>query len=178
MLAWYREHAAEYELVGKARWQHLMIRAGSTRSKGEAYELARQCGAQIYHGASFEEIARQHSEGSTREAGGLHDWTSQGSLASKVLDHALFTLPTGQLSQPIEDEQGFHVIRVLERKDAGSVPFAEAQVEIKTKIKQQRVVNRVKEYLAELKVKTPVWTVFDLPPGGAVADRPGGGVPR
>lgn len=70
----------------------------------------------------------------------------------------------GKLSQIIEDDDGFHIIRVVQRVDAGRVPFFEAQVEIKEKIKEERRKRHLEEYIVQLREKTRVWTMFDGEP--------------
>jgi hypothetical protein len=161
MLTWYREHIAEYESPPKARWQQLTIRAGKTREKGEAWRMLARLGNAVASGAPFAEVAKQGSEGVTAADGGVRDWTTQGSLVSKPLDQALFNVEVGRLSDIIEDEQGFHIIVVLERVDTTRVPFTQAQVEIKEKIKKQRQQEAINKYLAELRKQAPVWTIFD-----------------
>ena len=106
-------------------------------------------------------VATRLSQGPTADQGGKHDWTNQGSLVSEVLDNAIFTLPPGRLSRILEDDRGFHIVRVVERKEAGRVPFEEAQVEIRDKIKEQRRDEQVKKYLDKLKRETYVWNLFD-----------------
>ena len=161
-LAYYREHLAEYEFPAKARWQQITIRFGENRPKGEAYARVAELGNRILDGESFDAVAKKHSEGSTASTGGLQNWTTKGSLVSTVLDKALFSQPIGELSKTIlEDQQGFHIIRVLERKDAGRTPFEEAQTEITKKIKEERFQAAVKEYIIKLKANTKVWTDFD-----------------
>ena len=162
MLAYYRQHQADYEFPAKARWQQLTIRAGKTRPKGEAYARLAELGNRVHEGEAFEEIAKKHSEGPTAATGGVHNWTTKGSLVSAVLDEALFTQRVGELSKTlIEDEQGFHIIRVLERTEAGRKPFLEAQAEIKQKLQQERIEAAIKEYIAEVKDQIKVWTIFD-----------------
>lgn len=161
MLAYYREHLADYESPPKARWQQITVRTGRTRSPQQAWDMAGQLGNMVLSGMPFEQVARQHSEGVTAADGGNRDWTNKGSLVSKPLDQALFTLQVGALSNRIEDEQGIHIIRVIERFDTTRVPFTEAQVGIKEKIKKQRQQEKISEYMVELKKQTPVWTIFD-----------------
>ena len=173
MLEWYREHLAEYESPPKARWQQLTIRAGKTREKGEAWRMLARLGNAVAAGAPFAEVAKQHSEGVTAADGGLRDWTNKGSLVSKPLDQALFNLEVGRLSDIIEDEQGFHIILVLERQDTTRVPFTQAQSEIKEKIKKQRQQELVSKYLTDLRKQTPVWTIFDEAEKAEVSGRPG-----
>jgi parvulin-like peptidyl-prolyl isomerase len=120
-------------------------------------------GNDILRGVAWADVARQGSTGPTAQQGGQRDWTTQGSLASQALDGALFSLPLNVPSQILEDERGFHIIRVLERVDAGRVPFRDAQVKIKEQIDKDRQQKAVQEYQAKLRKETHVWTVFDDP---------------
>lgn len=172
MLAYYRAHLADYESPPKARWQQLTVRTGRTRPPKQAWEMVGQLGNMVLSGVPFAQVAKQHSEGVTAADGGNRDWTNKGSLVSKPLDDALFTLEVGRLSQIIEDEQGMHIILVLERVDTTRVPFTEAQVEIKEKIKKLRQEEKVKEFVVELKKQTPIWTIFDGQEETKLSERP------
>ena len=77
------------------------------------------------------------------------------------LDQAIFGLPVEQLSQIIETEKGYHIIRVTERTDTEITPFLTAQVDIKEKIVQERTNKQLQEYLARLEDKIPIWTIYD-----------------
>jgi peptidyl-prolyl cis-trans isomerase C len=77
------------------------------------------------------------------------------------LDRALFELPIGQLSPIIEDETGYHIIRVLERHPAGRTPFTEVQKEIKKKLQEEKRKAAFAEYVARLRREIPVWTIYD-----------------
>ncbi len=173
MLAYYREHIAEYETPPKARWEQVLVKLSEHETKEEAFQLLAQWGNQIFHGAPLAEIAKAHSEDSSAADGGLHDWTTKGSLVYKPLDEAIFGLPVGNLSPIIEDEHGFSIIRVVERKELTREPFSEAQVEIKKKIKKERASGQMERYVEKLRAKTPVWTIFDAGPNSTVASGPG-----
>ena len=173
MLAYYREHIAEYETPPKARWEQILVKFSEHGTKEEAYQLLAQWGNQIFHGAPLADIAKAHSEDPSAVDGGLHDWTTKGSLVHKPLDEAIFRLPVGSLSPIIEDEHGFSIIRVVERKDLVREPFSEAQVEIKKKIKKERAYGQMERYVEALRAKTPVWTIFDAAPNSTVASGPG-----
>lgn len=161
MLAFYRDHAAEFETQARARWEHLMARFDKFGSKAEAYRAIADWGNRVLGGAPLAEVAKAHSHDISSIDGGVHDWTTQGSLVSASLDQAVFGLPVGKLSQIIEDDRGFHILRVIERDDLERKPFLDAQVEIKKKIKEERMQAQMKEFLEKLREKTPVWTVFD-----------------
>jgi hypothetical protein len=126
-------------------------------------------GNQVLSGTPLSEVARSQSHGSTAQEGGSWDWTSQGSLTSQLLDRVIFGdgtrpgLPVGELSPILEEEQAFHIIRVVQREPPRRTPFVEAQVGIKKKIRAQREGKARQDYLARLRRQTPVWTVFDTP---------------
>lgn len=161
MLIYYREHLADFETPGRARWEQLTVRKGFDRAA--AYAKLCQMGNQVLGGVSFAETARAGSDGPTAKEGGVRDWTTQGSLVSTVLDRAIFApaLQPGQLSEILEDEQGFHIIRIIERKDTVRQSFKDAQVAIREKIRTRRQSDARAAFLAQLRKQTPVWTAFD-----------------
>ena len=90
----------------------------------------------------------------------MHEWTVQGSLVSEPIDQAVFSLPSEKLSRIIEDDRGFHIIRVLERRDAGRVSFQDAQKEIKEKMRVRKQQEQIDKLLRELRDTIPIWTVY------------------
>ncbi|MEE2826952.1 MAG: peptidyl-prolyl cis-trans isomerase, partial [Planctomycetota bacterium] len=88
--------------------------------------------------------------------GGIHDWTNRGSLVSKELDEAIFTLPIGVLSDVIETSRGFHIVRVIERTDAGTKAFRDAQVGIREKLVAERQAKTVQEHMKKLRKEIPI----------------------
>jgi len=161
MLSYYREHMAGFEQPGRVRWEELMVRKGL--NPRQSYEKLCWMGNQVLGGAPLAEVAKKYSDGPTSLRGGARDWTSQGSLVSKPLDKAIFSpaLTPRELSQIIEDEQGFHIVRVVQRQDAVRKPFEEAQVEIRAKIRAQRESDAKVALLARLRKETPVWNALE-----------------
>ncbi len=162
MLQVYRENIADYERPARVRFEILSARFEDNNFDEQAtWRLAGEMGNAVLGGAKFAEVAKRRSQGSRAEQGGRYDWTTEGSLASKPIDEAIFSLPVGVLSQRLRDDRGFHIVRVIEREEAGRVPFVEAQVEIKKKLKQDHIQAQVVEYLANLKEHIPVQTIYD-----------------
>jgi hypothetical protein len=161
MLRYYHEHLSDYETAPRAKWEHLMVRFSNYKTKEEAWSKLAEWGNLILQGTSLSDVARKHSDDLSSEAGGLHDWTTQGALASQTLDDALFSLPVHQLSPILEDERGFHIVRVVERHGLERTPFGEVQAEIKKKIKADREGVATKECIATLRKEIAIWTIFD-----------------
>ena len=178
MIAWYENHLADYDYSARARFEQISVRITPQRSRDQAWNALATMGNDVLEGKPFADIARTRSDGPTASTGGVYDWTNKSSLASKVLDEAIFTLPVGQLSEILEDGGFLHIVRVSERVEAGRTPFIEAQVGIRDNLYMERRKREMDEYLAKLKERTPVWTIFDEQPGGLggqmqTATRPG-----
>jgi hypothetical protein len=161
MLDYYRTHLQEYDVPARARWEKLTVRFDRFGSKQEAWAALGNMGNEVLRGAPLHVVAQRQSHGADASEGGYHDWTTRGSLASEVIDQAIFTLPAGRLSERLEDGEGFHIVRVIERTEAGRIPFEEAQVKIKETLRDQRIREQRDEYVNKLKQQIPVWTAFD-----------------
>jgi len=173
MLDYYREHEDEFQVEARARWEHLCARFSECPDKDSAWRTTVDMGNEVLRGAPLEAVARRSSQGLDAEDGGMNDWTTKDSLRSETLNEAIFSLPLNRMSEIIEDEDGFHIIRVIEREPAGLVPFVDAQVKIKEAIQRQRFEEQKTAYLKGLREKTTIWTAYDNEPTD-VSARPGG----
>jgi hypothetical protein len=175
MIAWYQSNIAEFEYPARAKFEALTVKTAGRRSRQEAWDMLAGMGNEVLAGRPFAEVARGRSEGPTAQSGGAFDWTGKGSLASKPLDEAIFSLPVGELSTILEDESALHIVRVTERRDSGRTPFLEAQVQIRQTLREERRRKQQESYLAKLRDQTPIWTVFDADAAQPrVAGRPTG----
>ena len=161
MLEYYHVNQVNYEIESAARWEQLSVYFEEFDSRKDAYSAIAQMGNEVLRGAKLGAIARRSSQESRAAQGGMHEWTVQGSLVSKPLDQAVFNLPSDRLSRIIEDDRGFHIIRVLERREAGRVSFQDAQKEIKEKLRGRKQQEQIENLLKELRDAIPIWTVYD-----------------
>ncbi|MBB74970.1 MAG: hypothetical protein CMJ75_10710 [Planctomycetaceae bacterium] len=161
LLERYQENIDDYQVQPKVRWEKLTVLLERYPSRDAAYNDLVDMGNRVFFGASFSEIAKLRSQGVNAKEGGYHGWTNQGSLVSSVIDEALFTLPVDQLSPILEDQSGFHIVRILERTERSRVRFRDAQEQIKKDLQEEQQQKEWEGYLARLQKEIPVWTVFD-----------------
>jgi hypothetical protein len=171
LLAYYQEHAAEYDFPAQVKWEELFIQF--SRMNGDrtaAWQAIAEMGNEVWQqveqnpnvrGPVFTDIARAKSHGITAGNGGFRDWTTRGALSSADIDSSLFSLEIGQMSGIIESELGFHIVRVLDRHEAGRTPFTEAQAEITKIIQEQQKKETIAAELKKLRDNSRIWTVFD-----------------
>ncbi len=160
MIAWYQNHLDDYEFPAQARFEQLTVKISPTQPRDVAWNRLAAMGNEVLQGRPFPDVAKEQSEGPTASTGGQYDWTSQGSLVSDAIDTAIFSLPVGELSAILDDGSTLHIVRVIERNEAGRTPFIEAQVGIRVTLAQQRMQRAQDDYLERLRERTPVWTIF------------------
>lgn len=176
MVQYYQDHLEDFAVPLRARWEQITIRFDHYGTKYEAGEAIARIGNELFFGAPFAATAKRVSQGSDAEKGGYHDWTSWGDLRiSHAINEKVFTININELSRIIEDAEGLHIIRVLERQDAHYVDFNDAQATIRKEIHTQRRNEAINEYLAKLKTEIPVWSIYDdSRPAEQVAAPPSG----
>jgi parvulin-like peptidyl-prolyl isomerase len=167
ILAYYQENLTKFDHPGKAQWEELTVKFANFSDRDAAMAAIVQMGNDVFRGVPLAQVAKAGSQGPTATGGGFNDWTTQGSLKSTAIDAAIFSLPVGRMSQIVEDADGYHIVRVVKRNEAGRTPFSEAQSDIKKQLKEERTKKKQDEYLAKLREKTPVWTIFDNQPAAA-----------
>jgi hypothetical protein len=161
LLAEYQKEPEKYDIKSRACWEALTVLFEKFPDRLAAERAIVDMGNEVLRGAPFAEVAKRSSQGTNASSGGSHTWTTRGALISSVIDDAIFSLPIGQLSRILEDDSGFHIVRVTERENAHRIPFAEAQDEIREKLENEQRKEVITGYVQELREKTYVWTVFD-----------------
>ena len=117
----------------EARARHILFRLpenASAERQERVRSLAQSVLDDLRGGADFAAAAAEHSEDDgTAEAGGDLGFFPRGRMMPP-LEEAAFSLPIGELSDPVRTELGFHILRVEERMEAGIKPLEEARQEV------------------------------------------------
>ncbi|MDD5041435.1 MAG: protein translocase subunit SecD [Candidatus Peribacteraceae bacterium] len=81
-----------------------------TRTKEEALTLAKDIKSQLDNGADFATLAKKYSDDGSGKSGGSLGTFVRGAMVAPF-EQAAFALPQGGLSDPVETQFGYHVIR-------------------------------------------------------------------
>ena len=156
MLDRYHEKLASYEKPARAKYEQIVVRFDRTSSRAKAKQMIVEIGNRIVHGANFAATAKAYSHGYNASSGGQGDWTTQGALALEEIDKAIFSLPIGELSDLIETQRGFHIVRVTDREQASRTSFLDAQIDIKKAIEGEKRKAAYDKYVDKLRKEIPV----------------------
>jgi peptidyl-prolyl cis-trans isomerase SurA len=99
--------------------------------------------------ADFGELAKKYSEDGSASNGGNLGWMGPGDLVPEF-EQAMNRLQIGEVSNPVKTEFGWHLIQVLERRDAQLT--VEKQREFaKAAIRQRKFEQAYQDWLRELR---------------------------
>lgn len=115
---YYNAHRDEFRRPASARVAiAYLTKAPSAADTLAALERARALRAEIVGGADFAEVARRESaDPGSRERGGDLGRFGRGQMVP-AFEQAAFSLPLGQVSEPVQTQFGYHLIQVQERSD-------------------------------------------------------------
>jgi peptidyl-prolyl cis-trans isomerase SurA len=119
--------------------------------KKKAEDLLRR----IKDGEDFSTLAKRFSDGATAQQGGYLGVYKRGEL-SKQLEDQVFSMKKNQLTDVIETKQGFLILQVLERYEAGEQPFEKVENEIMDHLYSERMEPALREYLKTLREQSYV----------------------
>ncbi|MCL6664298.1 peptidylprolyl isomerase [Paenibacillus amylolyticus] len=114
------------------------------RKKEDALKIAKEVKTKLDGGADFAEIAKKYSEDpGSAEKGGLYENTPVGSWV-EAFKEAAKTLPLNKISDPVETEYGYHVMKVEARTEAD---FAKLTAEQKESLKSQLAAAEIDTFM-------------------------------
>jgi peptidyl-prolyl cis-trans isomerase SurA len=151
----YELHKAQLEHPEQVRLSEILVstdQAGDDPAKLAAAEAkADDLLKQIRAGASFEDIAKKSSDGTTAAQGGdLGDPFERGKLA-KPLEDVTFAMKKGEISDVIRTKQGFVILKVTDHQTAGVPPFAEIENRVQEAVYMQKLQPALRDYLTKLR---------------------------
>ncbi len=150
----YREHITEYTEPAKIRIREIVVKFDAANEVDQG-QKARRLLQEIRQGADFAEVARMHSESTSREAGGDLGTFDKGDL-TEVLANAAFALAPGEVSEVIRMPAAFYIIRVEEKTEEKVKSLEEVRSEVADAIFQEKMNAQLEKYIQQLRERAIV----------------------
>jgi parvulin-like peptidyl-prolyl isomerase len=152
----------QYFLKNKDVYSGEMVRAShiliDTRMSESPEELAKakskmeEIKKELDKGADFGELAKRFSDCPSAERGGdLGYFPRKGAVVEPFAETA-FKLKTGEISDPVKTEFGYHIIKVSDKKEAKAVNFEEVKEQVKENYLEDETANLIKKLRTEAQV--------------------------
>lgn len=121
----------------------------------DSIETAEEVKEKITSGMSFEEAAETYSSCPSKAKGGDLGTFSRGQMVPEF-EKAAFELEVGKVSEAVETQFGYHLIKVEKKNGAQIRPFSEVKNVIKDNLIQERQKFKYMQMTEELKGKYDV----------------------
>lgn len=116
----------------------------------ETESEARAIRKRIIKGADFAEAAKTESLSPDRKKGGDLGFFSKGQMP-KEFDNVVFNLNVGEISEVVQTPYGYHIFKVLEKREAKKIDFFEAREKIKKELVRQKQKANFLKWINQLK---------------------------
>jgi parvulin-like peptidyl-prolyl isomerase len=149
---YYKEHPDEFYSEEQVHARHILIEAGPDADEATqqaARQQAEQARERAVAGADFAELARELSQDQSAQSGGDLGFFTQEQMVSPFAE-AAFALSPGEISPVVKSRFGYHVIKVEERRPAGTVPLDEAREPIRRMLVTEKTAAAVAQLVQRL----------------------------
>jgi peptidyl-prolyl cis-trans isomerase C len=154
----YDDHRSDFEEPSQIKARHILISAenpGDAASKEKARARAQEILNRIKAGDSFEEMAKTHSSCPSAAQGGDLGYFPQGRMVKEFEDVAM-ALEPGQMSDLVETQFGYHIIRVDDKKAGKPIAYEQIQEQLKQHLFGEKMEALAKAYVDGLKDKAKI----------------------
>ena len=157
--AFYAENQQRMTHPDQFRCAHILIGIppGATEEqKAEAKQKATALRSLIEAGQDFGELARRNSaDPGSKDNGGELPWMSKGQTVPPF-ETAALALEPGQLSDVVETQYGFHLIRLIEKRASGVASYEEIEPQLDEFLKRRSLQQRIESEIDTLAAQATV----------------------
>lgn len=147
----YEQMLADFVSEEERSVSHILIETTAARDELAALAKAQEIYLELQSGADFADLAQRYSDdpGSANQ-GGAMGYLTREVLVDDFAD-ALFAMSeVGQISEPVQTEFGFHLVRLEATRQAEQPSFAEAAYDLRLEIAERDAEMRYVEQMERL----------------------------
>lgn len=156
---YFDENPKQFDVPEQIRASHILImpEAGGDPNEAKARARTKTEGLlkQIKDGADLAELAKANSNCPSAPSGGDLGFFPRGK-ATPAFDKVAFELEVGQISDVVETDYGFHIIKATDHKDATTLSFDQARDKIIEQLTSEKQNEFADEYLKKLKAEAKI----------------------
>lgn len=149
----YNDNIDKFKRDETVKASHILIKVepnASADDKKKAKEKAEAILKQVKGGADFAEVAKKESGCPSAPQGGDLGFFGKGQMVPPF-EKAAFAMKPGEVSDVVETQFGYHIIKLTDKRPAETVKFEETKDRIVQFLKQQKVQEGINEYVENLK---------------------------
>jgi peptidyl-prolyl cis-trans isomerase C len=154
----YDENQDKFKAPEQTRASHLLItvdQKATPEEKKKAKEKAAAIKKRVAAGEDFAAVAKAESKCPSAAKGGDLGYFGKGQMVP-AFEEAAFALKPGQISEVVETQFGYHIIKVTDRKQAETVKFNDVKDKIEGYLKNQQAQKPMADYVENLRKQAKI----------------------
>jgi peptidyl-prolyl cis-trans isomerase C len=158
MKAFYDSNPDVFKTPEMVRASHILVQvdqSASAEQKAKALEKIKGIQKRIQGGEDFAKVAKEVSDCPSKENGGDLNFFSKGDMVPQF-DQVAFSMKPGDISDIVETQFGYHIIKVTDKRAAGTMPFDEVKPQIAEHLRTQKFTKEIPPYIEKFKSKAKI----------------------
>jgi peptidyl-prolyl cis-trans isomerase C len=154
----YEENQDKFKQPESYHASHILIGVkpeANPEEKLKAREKAESLRKRILAGEDFATLAKAESTCPSSEKGGDLGFFGKDEMVP-AFESATAALKPGEISGVVETQFGYHIIKLVEKKEGGVVKLDAAKGEIENYLKRLKMQKAVSDYVAKLKISAKI----------------------
>jgi peptidyl-prolyl cis-trans isomerase C len=139
----FEEHADEYKEPQRVRAAQIVVKT---------LDEAKRVQKELRGGKKFPDLARRYSLSADAKVGGDLGYFERGVMPA-AFDEAAFALAVGEVSEIVETDYGFHLFKVLDKKEPRRKELMEVRSTIETRLLEKKRADAQAAYVKSLQEK-------------------------
>ncbi|HOP41017.1 MAG TPA: peptidylprolyl isomerase [Geobacteraceae bacterium] len=149
----YDENVDRFKQPETVQASHILIGVSAdatAKEKNKAREKAESLLKRVKAGEDFATLAKTNSTCPSASQGGNLGYFSKGQMVPEF-ETVAFSLKPGETSEIVETKFGYHIVKVIDKKPAGTIPFPEAKQEIINYLKIAEIQQGINQLVGKLR---------------------------
>ena len=145
------------------RVSHILIavdKNAGAEEKERVRQKMEQIRTEILEGKDFAAMAKEHSTCSSASNGGDLGDIEKGFMPAEF-DAVAFALEKDAVSEVVETQFGFHIIKLFDKGPGGVVPYEQMRAFLKKYLQDEESKKRLEAHIAELRKKAEIEILLD-----------------
>jgi peptidyl-prolyl cis-trans isomerase C len=156
---YYDANLDEFRIPEKIKARQILIKVDANATPEDTAKKeakAKELLEKVKSGGDFEALVKENSDDArTKTKGGDLGFITKGRMSAEF-DKVAFETKAGEVGALVKDQEGFHIIKVDEKKEGHLQGLDSVKVRITTKLKRDKQKEMVEGLIASLKAKNKV----------------------
>lgn len=140
--------------------RHILIRSQRNEPAADRAEAKKKIEGilqKVRGGEDFAFMAKKYTDDPlSKDRGGDLGFIAKGDLGLSEMDAAIFKLKEGEVSPVVETEIGYHIVKMVEKKNPHPLEYEDVKEDLANYLAQRIFTQKLEKYLKDLRAKASI----------------------